>query len=141
MKSVKNRSHKIKMLYSVAIGDAISIVVCFFAAMACPVFVINGTIEGISVMMLANTTLCIAVFVGVLIAGLVTKEKKLLTVLLCAGSFLVFLLSCALLFFEINGTAIIGGLLSSVFGTACALLIVFRQKKRLKNKRIKRYSR
>ena len=123
------------------IDNAVAIIISLCVALLCPMFVLNGTLEGISIKMTANVVQGIGVFAGVLTAGLIVEGKKWITAVYCSGVFMAFLIACAMLFFAADGALIIWGVLSCVVGMICALFIVLRKTKLRKNKSNNRYSR
>ena len=129
MISMRSRSKKAKVLPSVLIGNAIALTFCLCASLLCPIFVLNGTLEGVYFKISVGVVHGIAAFTGVAISCLIVEEKKWITAMLCWVALMAFLVICAMLFFVADGGSIIWGLLSSAVGMICALLILLKKKR------------
>lgn len=135
MRSVNHKLYKVKMLPSIAIGNIVYGIVCVAAALICPIFVLNGVIEGDSFRIIANIVRWIGVFAGVMSAACLVEDRRLITVILCTVTNVLISLMCAIPFFAIDGSSIVWGLLAAALGMLCAFFLIFKQKKPIKHHR------
>lgn len=130
-----------KMLPAIVIGSVVSIVVCIAAALIGPVLVLEGTVEGVSLRIIASIVRFLAVMVGILVATHVVEDKKLITAIACAALHILVMILSAITFFVIDETALALGFLSAVLGMLCAFIAVIKRNKQLKHRHKTRRSR
>lgn len=125
----------------IIIGVTAALVISAVVALIGPIFILNEYLEPTSVHILMSITQGIGVFIGGLIAGSNVDQRKWLSVGISTCLFDIVLISGGVLFFDSDLGKVIAGLLSTITGAICALVLLNRKKKPAKRKRIKYRSR
>ena len=126
------------MLPAAVIGTLSAVGVSVFVMLVQPFSILNEYLKPEAIQILAVSTQLIAAFAGTLVAISIANDKRYLVAALCAGMFFLILLCTGLLFFNGLTTWAIAGLLGSMTGAGCAVLLRERKKGakiRRKNKR------
>lgn len=126
------------ILPAAIIGTLSAVGVSVFVMLVQPFLIFGEYLKPDSIQILATATQLIAVFAGTFIAISIVNDKRYIVAALCSGIFILILLCTGLLFFDGLTSWAIAGVLGSVTGAGCAVLLRQRKKgakNRRKNKR------